>query len=99
ACLAPVGLLAAQSALDAPGRVLLVLPLGALLLMLARDRSARIAQAQRRLEQVFTDPGTQLGNRRLLAGDLRKKLEAATADDPAVLMLFDLDGFKRYNDT
>jgi diguanylate cyclase (GGDEF)-like protein len=99
ACLAPIGLLAAQSALDAPVRVLLVLPLGALLLMLARDRSARIAQAQRRLEQVFTDPVTRLGNRRLLAGDLRSKLAASTEDDPTVLMLFDLDGFKRYNDT
>ena len=99
ACLAPIGLLAAQSALDAPVRVLLVLPLGALLLMLARDRSARIAQAQRRLEQVFTDPVTRLGNRRLLAGDLGSRLAAATEDDPSVLMLFDLDGFKRYNDT
>ncbi len=99
ACLAPIGLLAAQSALEAPGRVLLILPLGVLLLILARDRSARIAQAHRRLEQVFTDPLTQLGNRRLLAGDLRERLEAATGDRPAVLMLFDLDGFKRYNDT
>ena len=79
--------------------MLLVLPLGALLLMLARDRSARIAQAHRRLEQVFTDPVTQLGNRRLLAGDLRAKLAAATDSEPSVLMLFDLDGFKRYNDT
>ena len=99
ACLAPIGLLAAQSALDAPGRVLLILPLGALLLILARDRSARIAQAHRRLEQVFTDPLTQLGNRRLLAGDLRDSMEAASDERPAVLMLFDLDGFKRYNDT
>src|SRR5215208_913126 len=99
ACLAPVGLLAAQSALDAPVRVLLVLPLGALLLMLARDRSARIAQAHRRLEQVFTDPVTGLGNRRLLVGDLRARLAGATEAEPAVLMLFDLDGFKRYNDT
>ena len=99
ACFAPIGLLAAQSALDAPGRVLLILPLGALLLILARDRSARIAQAHRRLEQVFTDPLTQLGNRRLLAGDLRDSMEAASDERPAVLMLFDLDGFKRYNDT
>jgi diguanylate cyclase (GGDEF)-like protein len=99
ACLAPIGLLAAQSAVEAPGRVLLILPLGVLLLILARDRSARIAQAHRRLEQVFTDPLTQLGNRRLLAGDLRERLAAASGDRPAVLMLFDLDGFKRYNDT
>ena len=42
---------------------------------------------------------TQLGNRRLLAGDLRAKLAASTDSEPSVLMLFDLDGFKRYNDT
>jgi diguanylate cyclase (GGDEF)-like protein len=99
ACLAPVGLLAAQAASESPSRVLLVVPLGALLLILARDRSARIAQAQHRLEQAFTDPLTRLGNRRLLAGDLRDKVGTASQSEPIVLMLFDLDGFKRYNDT
>jgi two-component system, cell cycle response regulator len=99
ACLAPVGLLAAQAAAGAPERVLLVLPLGAFLVVLARDRTSRIAESQRRLEQVFTDPLTRLGNRRLLTSDLHDKLDAASAGDPAVLMLLDLDGFKRYNDT
>jgi diguanylate cyclase (GGDEF)-like protein len=50
ACLAPIGLLAAQAARD--GSVLLVLPLAGLLLMLARDRSERIEQAHRSLELV-----------------------------------------------
>jgi diguanylate cyclase (GGDEF)-like protein len=98
ACLAPVGLLAAQAAAGHPERVLLVLPLAALLLVLARDRTNRIEQSQRRLEEMFTDPLTRLGNRRLLTSDLHDRLEAATVDDPAVLMLLDLDGFKRYND-
>ena len=52
ACLAPVGLLAAVAAEQGLGAVLLVLPLGALLLVLARDRSARIEQAHQRLELV-----------------------------------------------
>ena len=99
ACLAPIGLLAAEAAIQATGRVLLVVPLGVLLLILARDRSARIAQAHHRLEQALTDPLTQLGNRRLLAGDLRDRVAAASEGDPLVLMLLDLDGFKRYNDT
>ena len=99
ACLAPIGFLAALSASDAEGRVLLILPLGALLLIMARDRNARITQAQRRLEQALIDPLTRLGNRRQLDIDLREKLDAATQKAPLVLMVFDLDGFKTYNDT
>jgi diguanylate cyclase (GGDEF)-like protein len=52
ACLAPVGLLAAVAAEQGLVAVMLVLPLGALLLMLARDRSTRIEQAHQRLELV-----------------------------------------------
>ena len=50
ACFAPIGLLAAHAA--SGGYVLLVLPLAGLLLMLARDRSARIEQAHRSLDLV-----------------------------------------------
>jgi diguanylate cyclase (GGDEF)-like protein len=52
ASLAPVGLLAAVASQHGLGAVMLVLPLGALLLMLARDRSTRIEQAHQRLELV-----------------------------------------------
>ena len=99
ACLAPVGYLAAKAASEQLSDVLLVMPLGALLLFMARDRNARIAQAQYRLEQAFTDPLTSLGNRRLLDGDLRDRMNAASAKSPLVLMAFDLNGFKNYNDT
>ena len=40
ACLAPIGFLAGLAASRPPGRVLLVLPLAALLVLLARDRHA-----------------------------------------------------------
>jgi diguanylate cyclase (GGDEF)-like protein len=50
-------------------------------------------------EQAQTDPLTRLGNRRKLATELRDKLHNLTRSSPVVLMLFDLDGFKRYNDT
>jgi diguanylate cyclase (GGDEF)-like protein len=49
-------------------------------------------------EQAQTDPLTSLGNRRKLTNDLGDRLANAT-DQPVVLMLFDLDGFKSYNDT
>ena len=99
ACLAPIGFIAAASAANAQARVLLVLPLGVLLLILARDRNARISQAQQRLEQALTDPLTRLGNRRQLDNDLREQLVDCTPQTPLVLMVFDLDGFKSYNDT
>jgi diguanylate cyclase (GGDEF)-like protein len=46
-------------------------------------------------EQAMTDPLTGLGNRRRLSADLAAPL----ADRPSLLLLFDLDGFKDYNDT
>ena len=55
ACLAPIGLLAAEAALRSAAAVLLVLPLAVLLSLLARDRGRRIEQAQRRLELVVRE--------------------------------------------
>lgn len=49
-------------------------------------------------KDALTDGLTGLGNRRLLALDLDRMLEAPGAD-PVTLALFDLDGFKHYNDT
>lgn len=51
------------------------------------------------LEQVRTDPLTGLGNRSRMRVDLRARCDRATERDPAALYLFDLNGFKRYNDT
>jgi diguanylate cyclase (GGDEF)-like protein len=51
-------------------------------------------------EQAITDPLTGLGNRRKLANDLEARLADKSPNaEPVVLMLFDLDGFKNYNDT
>ena len=49
--------------------------------------------------QVLTDALTGLGNRRKLSADLAIALERAGAGTPSLLLLFDLDGFKAYNDT
>jgi diguanylate cyclase (GGDEF)-like protein len=57
-------------------------------------------RAQRRsLEHAaHTDSLTGLGNRRRLLADLELAV-ARSAECPKLLMLFDLDGFKAYNDT
>jgi len=65
----------------------------------AQGAAAEIVAHELLREQALTDPLTQLGNRRKLADDLRRRLARASADDPIVLLLFDLDGFKSYNDT
>jgi putative nucleotidyltransferase with HDIG domain len=64
--LAPIGLLAALAAADAPAAALLVLPLVALLSVFAREREARIAQT---LELSKSYRGTALLLRDLLEED------------------------------
>ena len=49
-------------------------------------------------EEALTDSLTGLGNRRALAHELDCRLAAASDARPVVLVLFDLDGFKHYND-
>ena len=49
--------------------------------------------------EADTDPLTTLGNRRKLMADLRHELQVASAASPRILVMFDLDGFKQFNDT
>src|SRR5439155_24536215 len=49
-------------------------------------------------EEAVTDALTGIGNRRALMRDLEDVLETSTEAEPQVLLLFDLDGFKTYND-
>ena len=49
--------------------------------------------------EAATDELTGLGNRRALLAELHRRAATATAEDPLLLALFDLDGFKAYNDT
>jgi diguanylate cyclase (GGDEF)-like protein len=50
-------------------------------------------------EQVVSDPLTGLGNRRKLGDALGAWFAQAGSREPRLLMVFDLDGFKSYNDT
>jgi two-component system cell cycle response regulator len=81
----------------------LTLSLGAITLLLVLIRTALVfAENQRVLEQsrheALTDPLTGLRNRRSLMTDLHEGLPRATLEQPIALVLFDLDGFKEYND-
>jgi diguanylate cyclase (GGDEF)-like protein len=49
--------------------------------------------------EALTDALTGLGNRRALVRDLAEHVREATERDALILALFDLDGFKQYNDT
>ena len=61
-----------------------------------RDNVAMLRHSR---EEAQTDALTGLGNRRALARVLERELPRATTAEPLVLVLFDLDGFKHYNDT
>jgi len=54
---------------------------------------------KRLLEQVRTDPLTGLANQGRMQVDLPVRVEQASAEHPVLLLLFDLNGFKHYNDT
>ena len=77
--------------------------LAGLTLMIAVARMAYAAILEARLEvtrtQAVTDELTGLANRRLLLEDLDRAVATATAETPSALVLFDLNGFKHYNDT
>lgn len=77
------------------------LALAALVLLVARlalslRENQRLLVTSRR--EALTDALTRLGNRRALMEELDRALGLARGGDPQVLALFDLDGFKRYND-
>lgn len=64
-----------------------------------QDITERRLVAEELLHQALHDPLTGLGNRRSLLIDLDLRLIEATTGRPLQLLLFDLDGFKTYNDT
>jgi diguanylate cyclase (GGDEF)-like protein len=64
---------------------------------LSQRETAQLLVARER--EAARDPLTGLANRRVLLEDLRRAARAASKERPALLVLFDLDGFKAYNDT
>jgi two-component system, cell cycle response regulator len=58
-----------------------------------------VAMLRASRNEALTDALTELGNRRALSRMLDELLPDASPERPLVLALFDLDGFKHYNDT
>jgi two-component system, cell cycle response regulator len=73
-----------------------VLAVGVHLIVTLRENLVLLAHSRR---LSLTDSLTGLGNRRLLMGDLRLACKTADAHEPWELVLYDLDGFKLYNNT
>jgi two-component system, cell cycle response regulator len=66
------------------------------LLLTWRENAALLRTSQ---EEALTDSLTGLPNRRALALELDRRIETLDEPRPYVLALFDLDGFKHYNDS
>ncbi|MEA2243479.1 MAG: hypothetical protein QOD24_3035, partial [Solirubrobacteraceae bacterium] len=65
------------------------------LFLTVKDNRELLAQSRR---EATTDALTGLGNRRQLTADLTAHLTDLDPERPLMLTLFDLDGFKQYND-
>jgi len=66
------------------------------LLLTWRENAALLRASQ---EEALTDALTGLANRRALALELERRMARGAEQDTYVLALFDLDGFKHYNDS
>jgi two-component system, cell cycle response regulator len=73
-----------------------VLVVGARLMFTVRENLTMLVTSRR---LALTDPLTGLGNRRHLMEDLELACRSGRASKPWKLVLYDLNGFKRYNDT
>jgi two-component system cell cycle response regulator len=61
------------------------------------SQNTRILELMR--DHAVTDALTGIGNRRRLVADLERALADGIESEPRLLAIFDLDGFKLYNDT
>jgi len=73
--------------------------LGVGLILIALGATSLRAGRRELESQANTDALTGLGNRRKLLTDLQRRSKTATAEHPMAVTLFDLNGFKNYNDT
>lgn len=76
-----------------------LLPLAVVLLTLIVLALAMGRRWARASEQAETDPLTGLGNRRKLEADLSRLLPGAGKSNGLTLCVYDLNGFKNYNDS
>jgi diguanylate cyclase (GGDEF)-like protein len=103
AFLAAVGL---GAAVGGTGAFLVMLPLAGFFALLARDRRVRIDRVvaydhayRGAVDEAHRDELTGLANRRKLLSDLERAFAEADEEDERILIIYDLNGFKYYNDT
>jgi two-component system, cell cycle response regulator len=89
------------SSFDRVGVIAIVLATSSLSVVMGRlvltwRDNARLLRASQ--DEALADALTGLGNRRALLADLERRLATVREDFPFTLVLFDLDGFKQYND-
>jgi len=89
--------LASQADNEALGGTFLALAVLLAAFLVFYTRWLKLLNATRR--DARSDALTGLGNRRALIEALDVELPAATEQDPLVLTVYDLDGFKAYNDS
>jgi two-component system, cell cycle response regulator len=99
--LAALGLLALQDArpLHNGAYLLAVLTIAGALVRMGITCTENLTLVDRSRREALTDSLTGLGNRRGLLLALEDALRPAGARSPWMLLLFDLNGFKHYNDT
>jgi diguanylate cyclase (GGDEF)-like protein len=91
----------AWSSFDPTGVIAIGLATSSLLVIMGRlaltwrDNAALLRASQ---TQALTDPLTGLGNRRALFEALEQRIADASDEKQLLLIMFDLDGFKAYND-
>jgi len=99
--LVAVGLAAQQGIADHTSPLTVGLTTVALLLVVLRFAvtfRAHLATIEIAEHESLTDPLTALGNRRRFLQDAAAAASAAGPEHPLALAIFDLDGFKAYND-
>jgi diguanylate cyclase (GGDEF)-like protein len=94
-------IVASQSGMNVVAVTLASLSLVAVFVRLVMTHHDNVALLRASRQEALTDALTGLGNRRALTKDIESVLPVAGADpsEPHVLALFDLDGFKHYNDS
>ena len=99
--LMPVGLLVYGNLqpMNTPALVLAAAALVVAVVRMAYTFSNTLRLTSEATTAALTDALTGLGNRRALLAELESEFADASATDSTVLVMFDLDGFKDYNDT
>jgi diguanylate cyclase (GGDEF)-like protein len=90
---------ASRSGINALAAALAAASLGAVMVRLLITFRENVSMLRTSRVEALTDALTGLGNRRQLARELEQAIPRADDANPLVLVLFDLDGFKHYNDT